>query len=155
RGRPSRPEPSGTDKKVTPGLDETGMPMRELIEGCRKRFGDPARDGSEADRGAFRFRPGWLLRTMLFLTRDKLRIVLRDQDLLREHGQVVWGHLVQANTVLFNPRNRQALPANVLYSPDPYFDEQLPLLGELAHGIFDLKGRSPRDKEMRHFAEAI
>jgi hypothetical protein len=131
------------------------MPMRELIEGCRELFGDPPRDGSETDRRAFRFRPGWLLRTMLFLTRDKLRIVLRDQDILREQGRVVWGHLVQANTILFNPHNRQALPANVLYSPDRFFDDQVPLLGELAHGLFDLKGRSPVDKEMRQFAEAI
>ena len=89
------------------------------------------------------------------LTRDKLRSVVLDQDMLRDQGRVVWGALVQANSVLFDPDNRQTLPANVIYSPDLWFDNNVPALRGLARGLFDLKGKNPADKELRSFARAI
>lgn len=65
------------------------------------------------------------------------------------------GYPVQANQVLFDPKNRQVLPANVIYSPDPYFDDCVPMMQELAHGLFGLKGTAPDDKELEQFASAI
>ena len=37
---------------------------------------------------------------------DALLRILEDQDLLLARGRVVWGHLVQANQILFRPDNR-------------------------------------------------
>lgn len=95
------------------------------------------------------------MRLVFLVKRDKLRIVLRDQFILRDHGRVVWGFLVQANQFLFDPSNRLVLPANVIYSPDPYFDNRVPLLQDAARGLFDLKGTSPNDAELETFAKAI
>ena len=89
------------------------------------------------------------------LTRDKLRRVVLDQDLLRDHGCVVWGALVQANSMLFAHRNRQTLPANVIYSPDPYFDNNVEALRDLAHVLFELKGKRAASRELWKFARAI
>jgi hypothetical protein len=95
------------------------------------------------------------MRVVFRLTGDKLRTVLRDQHLLRDHGRVVWGFLVQANQVLFDPANRQTLPANVIYCTDPNGDDQVPLFRSVARGLFGLKGTSPRDAELTRFSAAI
>ena len=63
--------------------------------------------------------------------------------------------LVQANSVLFNPRNRRMMPANVIYSPDTYFDDRVPQLLDVAGGLFDLKGTHPGDRELAQFSRAI
>ena len=65
------------------------------------------------------------------------------------------GCLVQANNRLFDTSNRQVLPANVIYSPDPYFDDKVSALQVTAHKLFELKGTSPPDKELRTFARSI
>jgi hypothetical protein len=127
----------------------------DLIDACRERLGPTPRDLPAAERQGFRLQPSLFMRCILWLTFDKLRVVLRDQDLLRDHGQVVWGQIVQANNALFSPGNRQTLPANVLYSTDAYYDDNVEELEGLAHGMFELKGTVPKDPELRRFAQAI
>ncbi len=95
------------------------------------------------------------MRVVFWLSGDKLRTILRDQDILRDHGRVVWGFLVQANQLLFDPRNRLVLPANVIYSPEAYFDDQAPELQAVAQGLFQLKGTAPNDDELERFAAAV
>ncbi len=96
-----------------------------------------------------------MLGRSLLLRRDKLCLVLRDQDVLRDSGRVVWGSLVQANNRLFNPANRLVLPANVIYSPDKHYDAHTSAMAGIAHELFQLKGTSPRENELRRFASAI
>lgn len=132
-----------------------GNGWAELIDACRDRLGDAPRDLDVEEIAAFRLQPSLFLRCMLLLTFDSLRVVLRDQNILRDHGRVVWGHIVQANQALFSPSNRQTLPANVLYCPDRDFDDHVEELQELAHELFELKGTLPRDPELRRFARAI
>ena len=129
--------------------------MGDFIRQCRKNIGAPPRQLPPEHQTYCRLRPSWLMRLIFLLIRDKLRIILRDQSRLRDGGRVVWGCLVQANTKLFDPHNRQVLPANVIYSDDRYFDNRVPALQATAHRLFELKGTVPADKELRRFARAI
>lgn len=129
--------------------------QNEMIQRCRESFGPAPRALAREDQKAFRLRPSFLTRVVFWLIGDKLRSVLRDQNILRDHGRVVWGFLVQANRILFEPTNRQVLPANVIYSPDAYFDDHAPELGDVAGALFQLKGSSPGDEELERFAAAI
>jgi hypothetical protein len=129
--------------------------LRDLLQRCRESLGPAPRTLRRGEQQEFRLRPSFLTRLIFLVTGDKLRTVLRDQHLLRDRGRVVWGFLVQANQVLFDPGNRQVLPANVIYSPDPWFDDRAPFLEEVARGLFGLKGTSPGDAELERFAEAI
>jgi hypothetical protein len=129
--------------------------LHELLQQCRENLGSPPRNLRAEEQQTFRLQPSLFMRFILLISFDKLRTVLRDQHLLRDHGRVVWGFLVQANQVLFDPTNRQTLPANVIYSPDTWFDDQAPLLMEVAQGLFSLKGTAPNDPELEKFANAI
>ncbi|MCM8531565.1 MAG: suppressor of fused domain protein [Lentisphaeraceae bacterium] len=69
-----------------------------------------------------------------------LRDIYRDCELLRTEGQIVWGHIIQANELLFDPSAKQNCPAAALYSLDPYYDGNLEELEFIAGSLFDLKG---------------
>jgi hypothetical protein len=129
--------------------------MGEVIRQCRQNLGSPPRQLTPEERRSFRLRPSLQVSIRMVLGRDKLRLILHDQNLLRDGGRVVWGFLVQANNMLFDPANRLVLPANVIYSPDQSFDGRVSVLEGIAHKLFELKGTSPRDKELRRFAHAI
>lgn len=127
----------------------------KVLELCREQLGSPPREIDREQQRYMRVQLPLLMRLFLWLRGDKLSIILRDQRHLWTHGQVVWGHVVQANSLLFSPSNSQTLPANVLYSPDNYFDDRLPQLEDVAHQIFQLKGTSPEEGELKEFARAV
>ncbi len=69
-------------------------------------------------------------------------------------GGVVWGHLVQANTLLFE-RGEDDCPAEVLFSlEDPKLVDPN-ALAHLAHDIFCLKGTTPANPELLPIAEHL
>ncbi|MEN6452451.1 MAG: hypothetical protein ABFC96_18335 [Thermoguttaceae bacterium] len=119
----------------------------DLIQACREAFGSPPRRLSEAERDAFRIRPTLFIRAFLLFRWDRHRKILRDQDTLRDFGNVVWGYVVQANRRLFSPTNRWTLPAVMIYGIDPYFDNALPLFEAVASDLLDLRGMIPREKQ--------
>lgn len=127
----------------------------KMIERCRQNFGSAPRDLESEEKRAFRLRPPFLMRFLFLARGDELRTVLRDQNTLRDHGRVVWGFLVRANQTLFRRKNRLVLPANVIYSPDSYFDDRAAVLQDAAGGIFPLKETSPGDDELGRFARAV
>jgi hypothetical protein len=129
--------------------------LGDYLRQCRERFGKAPRELEPAEREYFKVRPSIFTRCVLLLTFDKLRMVLRDHDVLRDHGRVVWGCIVQANQDLFHPANRSTLPANLLYSTDRFYDDAVEELQALAAGLFDLKGTSQDDRELQRFANAI
>ena len=47
--------------------------------------------------------------------------IIDDQDIIYEHGKVVWGSLVMANQNAFKPGTCN-MPGLVTYSLDPYYD---------------------------------
>jgi hypothetical protein len=127
----------------------------EMIDACRRNLGRAPRQMPPDARRAFRLRMAPHVLLFMWLRGDKLRTVLRQQDLLRDQGRVVWGRLVQANQMLFDRANRWVLPASVIYGVDPAFDAEPALLEAAAGAIFDMKGTTPADEQWRRFAEAI
>lgn len=85
--------------------------------------------------------------------------IYRDQDILYEHGNVVWGVIVMANTALFKPGGDN-YPAATLYSPDPYFDGRREELQAMASQLFRLKDKpleqvEKEDPELVPFSEVL
>ncbi len=125
------------------------------IRACRARIGEPPRSLDEASAETFRLSLMPEVAALFKETRDPMLRILADQEALRERGQVVWGQLVQANQILFNPANPHTLPANVIYSLDEYFDGRVGLLERMARGLFARKGSVPADRELREFVRVI
>ena len=124
----------------------------EVIGRCRDLFGPPPRPiSSPADRIALSPE----LREAFVESGDGLLRILEDQDRLLSNGRVVWGHLVQANQILFDPDNRFTCPANVVYSTDPFFDGRLSLLSSMARGLFARKGSTSAGREIQAFVDAV
>ncbi|MHC4416430.1 MAG: tetratricopeptide repeat protein [Planctomycetota bacterium] len=69
------------------------------------------------------------------------------QEILLEHGRIVWGCVAQANNALFRPGTWNR-PAATIYSPDPYFDDRPDLLQLIARSTFAVKQRWPEDREI-------
>jgi hypothetical protein len=124
-----------------------------LLRACRDLFGPPPRplSGLNADRLALPPE----LEAAFVASKDGLLRILQDQDRLLARGQVFWGQLVQANQILFQPENRMTLPANVIYSTDPFFDGRLALLSSMARGLFAQKGSTRADRELQRFVDAV
>jgi hypothetical protein len=78
----------------------------------------------------------------------------RRQSLLLRDGNIVWGHLVQANANLFEPGPHDH-PAVTTYSTDPIFDDRPDLLEAIASRLYDLKGTLPDEPAEREWAEII
>lgn len=123
-------------------------PYRQAIAATRQSFRSHQVKPSWWKRLTESMRPpGWMP------TDDALREVYRQQWTLIEKGRVVWGHIVQANKLLFEAGAINS-PANVLYSTDAYFDD-LAELPELAGTLFSTKGEQLDDPEVQRFADAL
>ena len=122
-----------------------------IIAACRDLFGSPPRPLCVTDR--ISLDPE---RQQNFVERkDGLLRIFQDQDLLLTQGRVIWGQLVQANQILFQPTNRLTCPANVIYSVDSFFDGRLSLLSSIARGLFAQKGSTSADREIQAFVDAV
>lgn len=75
------------------------------------------------------------------------------ENLLKK-GKVVWGSLVQANSMIFEPGN-QNLPASYIYSPEDYFRDHPKHLLEISNRIFSLKGGGTGDELLDATADLI
>lgn len=85
---------------------------------------------------------------------DPLKKFYKRQGQLLAHGRVVWGGVVQANSLLFEP-GASDHPAKIIYSNDPYFDDQNYHLLEIAERLFALKGTTPEDPELALAAKSV
>jgi hypothetical protein len=122
-----------------------------ILRSCRERFGLAPRAYGPEDRIALRPE----LEQAFVQSNDRLLRILKDQEILLARGQVVWGQLIQANQILFDPKNRMTCPANVLYSTDPFFDGRLSLLSSMARGLFAQKGSTRANRELQGFVDAV
>ncbi len=79
----------------------------------------------------------------------------RDQRILLQRGVVVWGSIIQANQILFDPNGSHAsLPAAVMYAASKAYDASPDLLIEQAHSMYDLKGQTCTP-DMQAFADKL
>jgi hypothetical protein len=125
----------------------------DILHACRGLFGPPPRSLSGSGDDRLALPPD--LEEAFISSKDGLLKILEDQDRLLARGQVFWGHLVQANQILFDPENEMTLPANVIYSTDPFFDGRLSLLSSMARGLFAQKGSTRADRELQRFVDVI
>lgn len=95
------------------------------------------------DFDAFRYRvspPGWLNRN------DPLYATYTDAPLLLREGDLVWGHVVQANGQLFS-RGTENAPAAVLFAEDRTFDHLVDRLLRASQQLFALRSDTAVDSE--------
>ncbi|WP_131736004.1 hypothetical protein [Actinomadura roseirufa] len=124
----------------------------EILEECRARFGPAPRSFGRWDhwRHLRLAPPLWLQ-----LNReDLLWDVLGGHRDALTRGQVVWGHVVRANTPLFEA-GRGDSPASVVYSFAPVFDDEPDELALVAQRLFRLSGSPQEDPELRKLATSI
>lgn len=123
----------------------------DLIRLARERYGDRQKRLGLIQRLVRSFSPPAWLRAS---PTDKLHRIYEDQWLLRKYGDVVWGHIIQANKMLFEPGD-QNCPADVVYSPDKSYDDHLDELARIARSLFDMKGQTTDDPELQRFADVL
>lgn len=85
---------------------------------------------------------------------DSLNEVFAKQKLLLTEGRIVWGALVQANSLMFKPGDANC-PGLLVYSQDEYFDARPTELRLLGRAFFALKGKEPDDPELRKLAKLV
>lgn len=125
--------------------------MAQLLDACRRAFGAPPRSVPLGAR--WRMSPLPPLWMWLHLG-DAIWVLYRERARLLRSGRVVWGTLVQANELLFQPATAD-LPAAALYSPDRHYDDKPEELGRIAQALFALKGTTPADPSLQKLAHDI
>ena len=95
-------------------------------------------------------RPPWLPTSAA----DPLADIFINQDRLRYRGRVVWGALVQANGLLFQPGPMDHA-ASVIWSEDPYFDHEPNALVNVAMELYQLKGTDQADPDASVIARLL
>jgi hypothetical protein len=115
----------------------------EIIRNIRVRVGEPKRQFDPKELKYLRLTPPAWCRAG-----HELAPIYRDQDLLLSEGTVVWGALVQANTLLFRPGPHDS-PGIVIHTTEPHFHDDLVRLSASAKKLFALKdggGKTPAEK---------
>jgi hypothetical protein len=92
--------------------------------------------------------PGWMRAD------DPLRRTYAGHGDLLLNGDVIWGHIVQANTALFRAGN-EAAPAQVVYAASADEDVPLDRLRRAAGAASALKGRKAVDPAVDRIAAAL
>jgi hypothetical protein len=123
-----------------------GKLLNNWLKVCQKNFGAVPRS------------PGWLERsgylsipTPSWAKNDGLQTFFKGQDRLISQGKLVWGNIIQANTLLFSP-GQAYCPADVVFPTLLTCDFNPETLREIANKIFKLKGTSPSDPELLEIA---
>ncbi|AKJ28050.1 hypothetical protein AAW51_1359 [Caldimonas brevitalea] len=93
-------------------------------------------------------RPSWVKET------DGLAECFEQQKLLLTEGHIVWGALVQANALLFEPGEVDC-PALLLHSPDSYFDSHPQELQLISRTFVSFKQTEPTDPELKEVARLV
>jgi hypothetical protein len=124
--------------------------MNSVLRACQSNFGEPPRSLSFGEKLRFLI---WPPRWCLFGS-DPLIGIYWTQNKLRDRGRVVWGQLVQANSLLFQPGPNNC-PANVIYEPVASGERSYTALPRIANSIFGLKGQRHHDTELAECARWV
>ncbi len=124
--------------------------MQQLLAECRQDFGLPGRSFSLWDQLTYlrTGRPAWCDRS------DRLGLFFKSRNDLLKHGQVVWGHVVQANVALFTSGLFDSA-ANIVFPSDPSVVVDPAELAEAADRLFELGGTAPLDRELATLAKHL
>lgn len=80
-------------------------------------------------------RPSWLT------SGDPMSEIYSEKSILLQQGEIVYAHIVQANTILFKRFPLLDCPAHIVYSTNPYFEEHPEELRNIACEIFSYKDK--------------
>lgn len=123
----------------------------EMIQGTREIVGPRPRKLNRAIKKALKSKvPSWIKKDKS----DPIYSQYRQRNEIFQNSLVCWGRTVQANVRMFRPGDSDS-PAAWLYSLDPYYDEALDELDEIAGSLFDLKGEETGDAELQFFADTL
>ena len=120
----------------------------EILE-TRINFNSRTEDHMEFDRI---IPPDWLL-VNGEIGIPQFKELFEDQDILFSEGFVVWGHIIQANSYLFDPGPHDH-PAVVCYSLDEIIDSKPKLIKKVARGLYKLKGKRT-DQDLQEFSDRL
>lgn len=124
--------------------------FRAAIEETREIFGDPIREfGFFEKRYITAKAPSWCRKGA-----DAMWINYRDQWKLLTEGMPVWGTIVQANSLMFEP-GRHDCPGTVLYARTRRHGDDLIRLSEIASNLFQLKGKHADDPECQRYGDML
>lgn len=126
--------------------------FQEALEECIKNLGDAPRRISLWDRITYWriARPDWLYAS----PDDSLETLFLNLDKIRKDGVVVWGHLVQANYLMFSP-GVHCCPGEVVYSFDSAAMKNPMALSVIASNISALKHTKPTEPGLAAIAHHL
>ncbi|MBL8819690.1 MAG: hypothetical protein JNL58_26935 [Planctomyces sp.] len=126
--------------------------FQEAFHQCVKNFGENPRHISLWDRLTYWrvVRPDWLYES----PNDELETIFLNLAQLRRDGVVVWGHIIQANNLLFSPGGGDC-PGEVVYSLDRTMPVDPEELGSVADAIGSLKHTKPSDPDLASIADYL
>lgn len=122
-----------------------------MLNECKQRFGKAPRKFNRQQKRHLKVTFGLL--TRLLSSSDKLCQPLSAQTSLFRDGVIVWGHLIQANSQLFQPGDRD-LPGEMVYSlrsPNISPDD----LAQVASQLGALKGTQPSSPSLAPIANYL
>ena len=123
--------------------------MQEILDHCKRAMGSAPR---WLIRDRFSYlrvqRPDW----MREMPDDRMKILFANYGRAFTRGTIVWGHVVQANNILFSNETDFDAPGEVVYSLTDT-SPAIPLfLEKIARQLFSLKGTAPRDPQLQPIA---
>lgn len=123
---------------------------QEMLEECRRRIGPAPRRLPILSRLTYLRikRPKWVKHG------DKIKRLFDVMPELLQKGEVVWGHIVMANNLLYDKGKADA-PALILYCPEPMAVVDPNELGGIARELFALKNTTPDHPEQREVANIL
>lgn len=125
--------------------------FQEGIARCAEKLGPSPRQFWWWDRIYWRFaRPIWLVED----PDDQLETLFQNLDNLRRDGKVVWGHIIQANGILYAPGDDNC-PGEVVYSLDDANPLDAKELASIAARLFSLKNTKPDNPELAAIADYL
>lgn len=125
--------------------------MQDLLQECSRNFGNAPRQLSLWDRLIYLRipKPAWLKNRT-----DDLTTIFQHLDATFSNGVVVWGHIVQANRLMFEA-GKDDCPGEVVYSIEDRARIEATELQEIAHALFTLKGTSPSNTDLIPIADYL
>jgi hypothetical protein len=123
------------------------------LEQCRDSFGEPPRSFGWWNRLTYLRvpRPSWCH------SEEPLGKFFSRKNALLQDGIVVWGYMIQANSILLHPGPYAAYsaPGEVVYCLDSTQAVEPFALQEVARNIGALKGTKPEDQDLAGIADYL
>jgi hypothetical protein len=119
-----------------------------ILDQCSRNWGTPPRTIAESDAAYLRIDPPvWLSKH----PEEELSALFQGLPQLLSEGRVVWGHVVQANGMLFRS-DMFNYPAEFVFTLAGFPDVDTHELQRVARSIFALKKTTPDDPELARIA---